>query len=514
MLLENLTPFIMPLLGVVLLGALIFVHRDDKHPLAQKILLVALAAFIVQSATTTIQRREKSNTTSLVMAGEGANLTMRGYMAFDFVRISSPQAYSTINTIFGGDASGFSRRLVDQSEEVLRLALADAPDSPYLQIRLALVLAQADFTNNKKQIDSLLSGLEKNNDPRIAEYAGIIRKIYFGVVSKTDEASYAKTIETLMPQGWYRDASLLSLYKSAGDTEAYKHYIEISEQKAIDWLTKIAMIIIFIPLIIFAGLVVLFVQLCLLAAKRSGPQKLLPVPGIGDLQAVLTVLIAWMANEVIVSSFLANLNIKMSGFPATFMSAFLALTYVLSNGPSWFYIYWFAFRRKKIRLLSGLKLAEPGSMVARIFVGIATWMAAVPVVLVAFVISSVVFGTHGSQSPVLTILFQVARSANLPAIVLFYLSLAVLAPLCEEPLFRGLLYQSLRSRIGVAGGAIISAFLFAVLHLDPGGLLPLFALGLVLAIVFEKTGSLVPSIIAHGLWNGANFTMSLLASSW
>ncbi len=513
MLLENLPPLVMPLIGVVLLGALIFAYRDDKYPLAQKILLVALAVFIMQAATTTIQRRDKTNTTALVMAGESANLTMRGYMAFDFVRINLPNEFAKISTLFGGDPAAFTKRLVEQSEEVLRLALADAPDSPYLQIRLALVLGQ-DFETNKREIDSLLSALQKNSDPRIVEYAGIVRKIYFGTVSKADEASYENTIETLMPQGWYRDTSLLRLYKSAGDTEAYKKYIALSEQKAVDWLTKILMIFILVPVIFLGGLVVLFVQLCLLAAKGSGPQKLLPVPGIGDLQAVITVLIAWMANEVIVSSFLSTLNIKVTGFPATFTSAFLAITYLLSNGPSWFYIYWFAFRRKGISLLSGLKLSVPGSMPARIFVGIATWMAAVPVVLMAFVLSSLMFGTHGSQSPVISILFQVARSGNLPAIALFYLSLAVLAPLCEEPLFRGLLYQSLRSRIGVAGGAIISAFLFAALHLDPGGLLPLFALGLVLAIVFEKTGSLVPSIIAHGLWNGANFTMSLLASSW
>lgn len=509
-------PFILPLIGVVLLAALIYYHKDDKHPTEQKIILIALAVFIAQAAYTTIERRDKVNTTSLVVAGEGANLMMRSYMAFDFIKTNLPQVFGRLKPAMGDDdPSKFIEDFVSQAETILRTAMKDAPDSPYLKIRLALVLAQENFQENKTEIESLLSSLQKNEDPRIQEFSTVVHKIYFETVAKSDEKAYEATIEKLMPLSWYRDTVLLRLYKTTGDTQGYNNYLQISEQKATDWISKVAIVIIGLPVIFLLGLLILFIQLCLVAAKGPGETKLVPVSGIDDTRAIVTVVLAWMANVVIVSSLMSNLNIKMSGVPATLMSALLAGTYLLSNGPGWFYIYWFAFRRKKIPLLSGLKLTGvSGSMVGRVFMGLAAWMAAVPVVLIAFAISNVLFGTHGSQSPVLSILFQVARSNNLPAIALFYLSLSVLAPLCEEPLFRGLLYQGLRARIGVAGGAIISALLFAVLHLDPGGLGPLFALGLVLAIVFEKSGSLVPSIITHGLWNGANFTVSLLVSSW
>ena len=516
MILENLLPFIMPVIGIVLLGTLIYLHRDDKHQVGKKILLMALAVFIFQSAYSTIERREKVNTTALVVAGEGANLMMRSYMAFDFIKSHFPDIFSRLKPAMGENPTSFTEDFINQAESILRTALKEAPDSPYLQIRLALVLAEANFAEHKNEIVGILSTLQKNDDQRIVEFSTAIQKIYLSSVSRSDESRFENTIETLMPLSWYRDSALLHLYKATGDSESYNKYMQLSERNAADWLNKIALVIIVFPVVILIGLAVIFIQMCLLAARESrGQQKLLPVPGTGDIEAVVTVLIAWMTNEVIVSGFLSNANIRMSGIPPTGMSALLAITYVLSNAPAWFYIYWFAFRKKNIPLLSGLKISQPkGLFIGRFFVGFISWTAAVPIVLAAFAISSAVFGTHGSQSPVLSMLFQVARSNNLPAICLFYLSLSVLAPLCEEPLFRGLLYQSVRARIGVFGAAVISAFLFAVLHLDPGALLPLFALGLVLAVVFEKSGSLVPSMITHGLWNGANFTISLLVSSW
>lgn len=515
MILENLFPFIMPVIGMALLGALIYLHRDDNHQVGKRILLFALAVFIVQSAYTTIERREKVNTTSLVVAGEGANLMMRSYMAFDFIKSHFPDIFGRLKPAMGENPVSFTEDFINQAQNILRTALKQAPDSPYLQIRLALVLSESNFAKHKTEIADILTTLKRNEDKRVVEFASAIQQIYFGSVSKADEAQLQTTIKTLMPLSWYRDSALLRLYKVAGDSQSFNKYMRMSEENALVWLNKVALLIIVFPLVLLIGLLVLFIQMCLLAARQSGQEKLLPVPGIGDIEAVVTVLIAWMTNEVIVSSLLATADIRMSGVPPAGMSALLAITYVLSNAPAWFYIYWFAFRKKSIPLLSGLKISQPkGLFIGRFFIGLISWMAAVPVVLVAFAVSSAVFGTHGSQSPVLSMLFQVARSSDLPAICLFYLSLSVLAPLCEEPLFRGLLYQSVRARIGVFGGAVISAFFFAALHLDPGALLPLFALGLVLAVVFEKTGSLVPSMVTHGLWNGANFTISLLVSSW
>jgi membrane protease YdiL (CAAX protease family) len=83
------------------------------------------------------------------------------------------------------------------------------------------------------------------------------------------------------------------------------------------------------------------------------------------------------------------------------------------------------------------------------------------------------------------------------------------APVVEEFFFRGFLYQALRSRIGVWGGAAVSGLLFGAIHFKPEFLVPLAILGMVLALLFEKTGSLWPCILVHALNNALAFGVNL-----
>ncbi len=88
----------------------------------------------------------------------------------------------------------------------------------------------------------------------------------------------------------------------------------------------------------------------------------------------------------------------------------------------------------------------------------------------------------------------------------------VLAPITEEILFRGLILGWLRARWGVWVGAIVSAGLFSVVHLSLGAFLPLFALGLLLAYIAVRTGSIFCSMLYHALFNAVSFAV-LLAKS-
>lgn len=92
-------------------------------------------------------------------------------------------------------------------------------------------------------------------------------------------------------------------------------------------------------------------------------------------------------------------------------------------------------------------------------------------------------------------------SAGLSFAPLILALLAVVVPIGEEVFFRGLVYGGLRLRWGVAAGALASAAFFAAVHTQLVHALPIFALGLVLAIVYERSGSLVPGMVAHGLNN-------------
>jgi len=83
------------------------------------------------------------------------------------------------------------------------------------------------------------------------------------------------------------------------------------------------------------------------------------------------------------------------------------------------------------------------------------------------------------------------------------LLIVVAAPISEEVCFRGLLFGGLRTRLPRLAAALISALVFGGLHALTGvsAVPPLIAFGFILALLYEKTGSIVPGILLHMLNN-------------
>ncbi|NQU96518.1 MAG: CPBP family intramembrane metalloprotease [Chloroflexi bacterium] len=77
----------------------------------------------------------------------------------------------------------------------------------------------------------------------------------------------------------------------------------------------------------------------------------------------------------------------------------------------------------------------------------------------------------------------------------------VWGPVGEELFFRGFVLPGLIRRLGAPAAVVVSSGLFAVFHVDPGSLVPTFLLGAALAWIYLKTGSIWPSIMAHGMQN-------------
>lgn len=82
-----------------------------------------------------------------------------------------------------------------------------------------------------------------------------------------------------------------------------------------------------------------------------------------------------------------------------------------------------------------------------------------------------------------------------------FLSVGILAPLCEEVLFRGYLYHAVRERCGIKMSVFITAFLFAAVHGQWFQLLPLFMAGCFLNWFYLRTESLIATILMHSAWN-------------
>ena len=76
------------------------------------------------------------------------------------------------------------------------------------------------------------------------------------------------------------------------------------------------------------------------------------------------------------------------------------------------------------------------------------------------------------------------------------------APILEEPLFRGVLYATLRLRLGPAPATLVSAALFALAHgYGVVGFVSVFVSGVLWALAYERTRSLLPGMLAHAVSN-------------
>lgn len=88
-----------------------------------------------------------------------------------------------------------------------------------------------------------------------------------------------------------------------------------------------------------------------------------------------------------------------------------------------------------------------------------------------------------------------------PLLALIALGAVVLAPFAEEVVFRGFLFRNLRDSLGKGLAMVVSGFAFAIIHFEPTLILPLTALGIGLALLYEWSGSLWVPIAVHALWN-------------
>ena len=112
-------------------------------------------------------------------------------------------------------------------------------------------------------------------------------------------------------------------------------------------------------------------------------------------------------------------------------------------------------------------------------------------------IYAAILGAFGLQiQPDIEMMFE---NTNFPIILL--LVGAVVAPFVEELFFRGFVFPGLRTRWDWKIAAVASAGLFAMAHVIPTSIIPIFILGLIFAVLYQISGSIWPSVLMHMLTN-------------
>lgn len=85
------------------------------------------------------------------------------------------------------------------------------------------------------------------------------------------------------------------------------------------------------------------------------------------------------------------------------------------------------------------------------------------------------------------------------------LSTAIIAPIIEEILFRGILLRGFLKHYSVRKSIILSALLFGLAHMNPWQFVSAFAAGIILGWWYVKTNSITTTIFGHALNNGMMF---------
>lgn len=85
----------------------------------------------------------------------------------------------------------------------------------------------------------------------------------------------------------------------------------------------------------------------------------------------------------------------------------------------------------------------------------------------------------------------------------------LLVPLAEEVFFRGFMLSGLAGSLGTVGAAIVSSLVFALFHIDPKVMLPIFVTGLLFAWLYNRTGSVWSCSAAHAMQNALAFSVTV-----
>ncbi len=98
-----------------------------------------------------------------------------------------------------------------------------------------------------------------------------------------------------------------------------------------------------------------------------------------------------------------------------------------------------------------------------------------------------------------------------PLLLIFFVG--ILAPVCEEVVFRGAIFGGMKKEGNIFKAIIASGLLFGLLHMNINQASYAFVIGVLLGFLVEATGSIFSSVLFHVLVNSTNAVMMIISDS-
>jgi len=318
-----------------------------------------------------------------------------------------------------------------------------------------------------------------------------------------------------MELGWFGDLALAPAWM--GDSPE-RDAVERPGEVLLAFLMVLIVAGIGVGVLGLAGLVVMIILACL---RRLSPG----LPGRATLGATHGIyaetFAIWMAVffGLNVLAGLATASTPALALPATlavFFGSLLVLAWPVMRGISW----------REVRQDIGWTLGR--AHLGEVAVGVAGYAMALPILAVGLgmTLMLAVFqqflqergqdsleSTAGPSHPIVEYLI----SGDWPTRIVLLVVAAVAAPIVEETMFRGVFYRHLRGAgaslatwVSVVLATLINALVFAAIHPQGWVAIPaLMSLAIAFSLMREWRGTVIPSMLMHGLSNFIVMTLAI-----
>jgi membrane protease YdiL (CAAX protease family) len=157
---------------------------------------------------------------------------------------------------------------------------------------------------------------------------------------------------------------------------------------------------------------------------------------------------------------------------------------------------------------------QRGALKQGLILGLIGFAAILPVCMAALLVNATILQLFSVPEVTHPVLKEIQSAPQVWVIAVLGFQAAVLAPLGEEFIYRGVLMTTLLRDTGATGAIVVSSAVFALVHFssEPQAMLPLFFLGITLAYVTYRTRSLVAAVVIHAIFNALMVTGTFLGS--
>lgn len=382
--------------------------------------------------------------------------------------------------------SGPGRRLLGRAAGYYLLSVSMKPLDKESAVSLALVLHALKRRQEARAILADVAGRPQPQPEKKALSAALITMV--STRPKPEQVMAAEAYLNRLAPG---PLLLAGAYETIGEVGGAERQRELAEEQGRRIIPGLVAVLATCGVLLLAGIGGLVVVVVGLARPREpGPQ---PTPPAWGVREAVEALIVWVALATAAGGLLARWGLLPRDLRGG--GAALAAPSLVAGCGAMLWIW--AVTRGRARF--GWALGRAGRSAA---LGIAIGGLAAPIILVVAQLLQLALGPeeHRLVPAFVTDSDWGSRFALVAATL-------ALVPLIEETLFRGVLFRSLRAVWPFWAAAGASALIFAVGHMSWPALLPYFLVGLVLARLYERTGSLLAPAVTHAAFNAFNLAI-------